>query len=89
MGSKTFSVPEETATQQGVALHVGETGAHSTAQKAQVVCIRPVDLSITYKLGLLVHDRFDFVPGGLEGCLQGALARVFRRIFSMSLPSVP
>ena len=43
------------------------------------------ELSITHKLSLLVHDRFDFVPGDVEGDIHGALARAFRRSASMSL----
>ena len=46
---------------------------------------RPANLSITHKLGLLVHDRFDFVRGDDERDVHGALARAFRRSFSMSL----
>ncbi len=46
-----------------------------------------VNLSITHKLGLLLHDCFDFVPGDVERDVHGALARAFRRSFSMSLCS--
>lgn len=37
MGSKKFGELEETSTHLGVALHVAETAAHSTAQKREVV----------------------------------------------------
>ncbi len=50
-----------------------------------MICKRPKLLSITHKLGLLVQDRFDFVHGDVKRDVQGALARAFRRSFSMSL----
>ncbi len=37
------------------------------------------------QVGLLVHDRFDFVRSDNERDVHGALARAFRRSFSMSL----
>jgi hypothetical protein len=47
-----------------------------------------VGLSITHKLGLLVHDRFDFVRGDVERDAHGASARALRRSASMSLCSL-
>jgi len=47
-----------------------------------------VNLSITHKLGMLVHDRFGFVRGGVERDVHGALARASRKSVSMSLCSL-
>ncbi len=49
---------------------------------------RTILLSITHKLGALVHDCFDFVGGDVERDVHGALARAFRRSVSMSLCSL-
>lgn len=58
---------------------------HSLSPDSSSLRKRPVLLSITHKLGFLVHDRFDFVGGDVDRDVQGALARAFRRRVSMSL----
>jgi hypothetical protein len=52
---------------------------HSTYEFPVIFCIRPANLSITRKCGLLVQGRFDFVRGDVERDVHGALARAFRR----------
>jgi hypothetical protein len=50
--------------------------------------IRPVNLSITHKLGLRVYDRFDLPRGNAGRDVQGAWARAFRRSVARSLSNL-